>query len=187
MISKTAKFIDIPLMEISIFNKLNNCCLINPNPLEKFSRHNFMSLTAVKYSSGYLLFTSYSMTCFRVDWVHMFQYKIIKGLDSREITSLPNRKKVMNMAHHFNHRLKKHMLITRLICILQWKFITPFQLDSPSKFCWSFAHKGSFLFTCSKVNNAFKQKKSLTDPFWKSSTSFESHIVIIVPSFHGLC
>ena len=27
----------------------------------------------------------------------------LKGLDSREITSLPKSKKVMNMARHFNH------------------------------------------------------------------------------------
>ena len=41
-----------------------------------------------------------------------------KGLDSREITSLPEIKKVIYMARHFNHR------ITREICI-QWKFATP--------------------------------------------------------------
>ena len=82
------------------------------------------------------------------------------------------------------------MLITRLICILlQQKFTTPDQSASPSRFCRSSAHKDSSffrplkytVFTCSKVNNAFKRQNSWTNQFQKSSTSFENivdHITI---------
>ena len=48
-----------------------------------------------------------------------------KGLDSRKITSLPEIKKVIYMARHFQSSPKiNRMLITRTISI-QWKFTTP--------------------------------------------------------------
>ena len=60
-----------------------------------------------------------------------------KGFDSRKITSLKEIKKVIDMAHHFNHC----MLITRPIFI-QWKFTTPDHR--------SFANKdSSFFYHCS--------------------------------------
>ena len=63
--------------------------------------------------------------CFWINWVHVYKYTKIKGLDSstREITSLPESKKVMNMACHFSHRWKWNV---------QGKFTTPDQLATPS-------------------------------------------------------
>ena len=63
---------------------------------------------------------------FWADWVLVYKYMKIKGLDLREISSLPKNENVMNMAHHFNHHQKK--LISRLICI-QWKFTLPNQFE----------------------------------------------------------
>ena len=61
-------------------------------------------------------------------------------------------------------------LITGLICI-QWKFTTPDQLASPSKFC-SFLRFFFFstteVITCSKVINDLKRYNSWTDTFRKA-------------------
>ena len=72
-----------------------------------------------------LFYIWYLTICFWIDWVHVYKYTKIKGLDSstREITSLPESKKVMNMACHFSHRWKWNV---------QWKFTTPDQLATPS-------------------------------------------------------
>ena len=64
------------------------------------------ALSMVKYSSVYLLFISYSTICFWIDWIRVYKYTKIKGLDSREITSLPKSKNVMNLVRRFNHRRK---------------------------------------------------------------------------------
>ena len=71
----------------------------------------------------------------------MYKNMGIKGLDYKEITSLPKRKNVMNNLWRvitcnsiIARKKKKHMPITRLICI-QRKFTTPDKLASLSKFC----------------------------------------------------
>ena len=65
------------------------------------------TLLAVEYSSGYLLFISYSTICFWIDWVCVHKYMKFKGLDSREITSLSKSKNVINIACHFHYHWKK--------------------------------------------------------------------------------
>ena len=90
------------------------------------------------------------------------------GLDSREITSLPEIKEVIYMALHFNHRRKiNRMLITR-------PFAYNESLQHPTiavlliKILLFFDH--SIVFTCSKVINPLKQTDtSWTDTFRKSS------------------
>ena len=66
------------------------------------------TLSTVEYSSGYLLFISCSKICLWIDWFsttentsavagypHVYITRNFKGLDSREITSLPEIKNVM--------------------------------------------------------------------------------------------
>ena len=55
----------------------------------------------VEYSSGYLLFI-----CFWIDLVQALATTGNKGLDSSEITSLPEIKKVICTARHFTHHRK---------------------------------------------------------------------------------
>ena len=65
----------------------------------------------------------YGLTiCFWIDWVHVYKYMKIKGLDSREITSLPESKKSDEHGMSFQSWLK----------MKQWKFTTPDQLATPS-------------------------------------------------------
>ena len=66
------------------------------------------TLSTVKYSSGY--FILYMV----FDWVHVYKYTKIKGLDSREITSLPESKKSDEHDMSFQSSLK----------MKQWKFTT---------------------------------------------------------------
>ena len=68
-----------------------------------FSR---LTLSTAEYSSGYLLFISYSTIFFWIDWVRVYKYMEIKGLIWRGSTSLPKNKNVMNMARFFIHRRK---------------------------------------------------------------------------------
>ena len=74
-----------------------------------------------------LFYIWYLTICFWIDWVHVYKYMKIKGLDSstREITSLPESKKSNEhgMSCHFNHRWNWNV---------QWKFTTPDQLATPS-------------------------------------------------------
>ena len=63
----------------------------------------------------------YRIRRFAPDWIEnmcMKRWKT-KGLDSREITSLPKSKYVMNMARHINRRLKYIACSSQ---DLQWKF-----------------------------------------------------------------
>ena len=101
----------------------------------------------------------------------------------------------MNMARHFNHRLKNRMLITRLICI-QWKFTKPDQLASPSKFGWSFAHKDSSFFRPVNYSQTLVLKYStLSSDRFRGTTrcgkarhilnNVVGHVTIFIPSFHG--
>ena len=115
------------------------------------------SLSTVEYSSGYLLSISYSTICFWIDWVHVYKDAKIKGLDSREIKSLPKSKNVMSVTFQSSPKINR-MLITRLICI-KWKFTTPDQLTSPSKASSQrfFLFTTTEVFTCSKVINVFKR------------------------------
>ena len=64
----------------------------------------------------------YLTICFWIDWVHVYKYTKIKGLDSREITSLPESKKSDEHVMSFQSSLK----------MKQWKFTTPDQLATPS-------------------------------------------------------
>ena len=86
---------------------------------------NFLLYQQSSILQDILFYTWYLTICFWIDWVHVYKYTKIKGLDSstREITSLPESKKVMNMACHFSHRWKWNV---------QWKFTTPDQLATPS-------------------------------------------------------
>ena len=79
-----------------------------------------------------------------------------KGLDSREITSLPDIRKSDLHGTSFQSSPKiNRMLIRRLICI-QWKFPTPNHRNlANSDSYYFFDH--SVVFTCSKVINAFKR------------------------------
>ena len=78
-----------------------------------------------------------------------------KGLDSREITSLPEIKEVINVARHFNHRRKE------IACSSQEPFAYNESLQHPTiavlliKILNFFDH--SVVFTCPKVINAFKR------------------------------
>ena len=86
-------------------------------------------LSTAEYSSGYLRYISNSTICFWIDWVCVYKYTQIKGLDSREITSLPEIKNLMNnSASFYSWPNINCMLITRLICIQQ-KFSTPNHTD----------------------------------------------------------
>ena len=65
---------------------------------------------------NYLLFISNSTIFFGINWVCMYNYAKIKGLDSREITSLPKNENVVDMTRVISTIAEKNcMLITRLI------------------------------------------------------------------------
>ena len=90
-----------------------------------------------------------------------------KGLDSREITSLPEIKKVIHMARLFNHCRKE------IACSSQEPFAYNESLQHPTiavlviKIHIFFDH--SVVFTWSKVCDAFKRWNSWTDTPRKSS------------------
>ena len=86
---------------------------------------NFLLYRQSSILQDILFYIWYLTICFWIDWVHVYKYTKIKGLDSstREITSLPKSKKVMNMACHFSHCWKWNV---------QGKFTTPDQLATPS-------------------------------------------------------
>ena len=86
---------------------------------------NFLLYRQSSILQDILFYIWYLTICFWIDWVHVYKYTKIKGLDSstREITSLPKSKKMMNMACHFGHCWKWNV---------QWKFTTPDQLATPS-------------------------------------------------------
>ena len=86
---------------------------------------NFLLYRQSSILQDILFYIWYLTICFWIDWVHVYKYTKIKGLDSstREITSLPKSKKVMNMACHFSHCWKWNV---------QGKFTTPDQVASPS-------------------------------------------------------
>ena len=74
----------------------------------------------------------YRIRRFAPDWIEntCMKTRKTKGLDSREITSSPKSKYVMNMACHINHRLKYIACSSQ---DLQWKFIPPDQFAFLSK------------------------------------------------------
>ena len=76
----------------------------------------------------------------------MYEYMKIKGLDSREITSLPDSKNVINMTFLFSHRQDS------FACNESLYNTVPDLLASPSKFC-----SLKYSFTFSKVINYFKR------------------------------
>ena len=84
------------------------------------------TLLTVKCSSRYFILYMVFDNCFWIDWVHVYKYTKIKGLNSsmREITSLPGSKKSDEHGMSFRSSLK--------IKIVQWKFTTPDQLARPS-------------------------------------------------------
>ena len=69
----------------------------------------------------------YLTICFWIDWVHVYKYTKIKGLNSREITSLPESKKSDEHSMSFQSSLK----------MKQWKFTTADELATPSGPHWS--------------------------------------------------
>ena len=76
-----------------------------------------------------LFYISYLTICFWIDWVHVYKYRKIKGIDSREITSLPESKKSDEHSMLFQLSLK----------MKQWKFYNtrPVSLTEEVR---SFAH-----------------------------------------------
>ena len=85
-----------------------------------------------------------------------------KGLDSREITSLPEIKKVIYMARHFNHRRKQtacssqdHLHSMKVYNTRLSQFCQLRQLISKTVKIFFFDH--AVVFTCSKVINASKR------------------------------
>ena len=74
----------------------------------------------------------YRIRRFAPDWIEntCMKTRKTKGLDWREITSLPKSKYVMNMARHINHRLKYIACSSQ---DLQWKFTPPDHFASLSK------------------------------------------------------
>jgi len=109
------------------------------------------------YRRSSVLQDIYFLHRFWIDRVRVYEYMKINGLDSREVISLPEMRaktwwtslwtwRVISIiienkrhAHHKTH------------CI-QWKFTSPDQLASPSKFC-----SLKYSFTCSKVISPFKR------------------------------
>ena len=69
-----------------------------------------------------LFYIWYVTICLWIDWVHVYKYTKIKGLDSREITSLPESKKSDEHGMSFQSSLK----------MKQWKFTKPDKLATPS-------------------------------------------------------
>ena len=79
-------------------------------------------------------------------------------IKSREITSLPETKNVMNMMHHFNHHQNKprahHKTYLHRINVYNTRSVYSLTIEVFSE-----------VFTCSQVINAFKRWNSWTDPF----------------------
>ena len=95
-------------------------------PRDKFLTSYFMdSQDIISILQDIFLYIIWYLTiCFWIDWVHVYKYTKIKGLDSstREITSLPESKKSDEHGMSFRSSLK----------MKQWKFTTPDQLATPS-------------------------------------------------------
>ena len=86
-------------------------------PHNKFLTFYFID-SQVFFSIFYFI---YGIWQFWIDWVHAYKHTKIKGLDLREITSLPESKKSDEHGMSFQSSLK----------MKQWKFTTPDQLASP--------------------------------------------------------
>ena len=105
-------------------------------------------LSTVEYYSGYLFSISYSTIC---------EYACVNTRKSRaSIREKLHQKRDEHGASFQSTPKINRMLITRLICI-QWKFTTPDQLASPSKFCLL----GFFFFSTTKVITFRKSSTSL--------------------------
>ena len=85
---------------------------------------NFLLYRQSSILQDILFYIWYLIICFWIDWIHVYKYTKIKGLDSsmREITPLPESKKSDEHGMSFRSSLK----------MKQWKFTTPDQLASPS-------------------------------------------------------
>ena len=93
---------------------------------------NFLLYRQSSILQDILFYIWYLTICFWIDWVHVYKYTKIKGLDSstREITSLRKSKKVMNMACHFSHCWKWNVQrkvynirpVSHTICPIDWSF-----------------------------------------------------------------
>ena len=91
------------------------------------NRFSLPTLSMVEYSSEYLLFISYSTTCFWIDWVCVYN----QGLRFKRNCIIARKQKRYKHGASFQSSSKiNHMLI----CI-PWKFTTHDQLALPSKFC----------------------------------------------------
>ena len=76
---------------------------------------NFLLYRQSSILQDILFYIWYLTICFWIDWVHVYKYTKIKGLDLREITSLPESKKNDEHGMSFQSPLK----------MKQWKFTTP--------------------------------------------------------------
>ena len=89
----------------------------------------------------------------------MYKYIKMRGLHSREITSLPKSKNVMNIEHHFNHSPKKTTCSSEDLFAYNESLQHAITLPPHQ----NFAHTDSSpfltteIFTCSKEINAFKR------------------------------
>ena len=119
-------------------------------PRDKFLTSYFMdSQDIISILPDILFYIWYLTICFWIDWVHVYKYMKIKGLDSREITSLPESKKSDEHGMSFRSSLKWNNES------LQQPTSYPHHLPHWSKFC----SLRFFFFstTCSKVISTFKQ------------------------------
>ena len=76
------------------------------------------TLSTVEYSSGYLLFISYSTICFWIDWVHVYEYTKNEGPRFERNYVIAKKQKSDEHGESFQSLPKiNRMLITRLIFI----------------------------------------------------------------------
>lgn len=121
------------------------------------------TLSKFKFSSGYLLDIYFFFLLDIYFLYHIWQFVSelieygcintwIQGIDSTEITLLPESKNMMNMVHNFSHRLSW----------VQWKFTTPDQFTLLIKILHFFGHWSLYLF---QSDHCFQAIRFVDRPF----------------------
>ena len=91
------------------------------------NRFSLPTLLMVEYSSEYLLFISYSTTCFWIDWVRVNN----QGLRFQRNCIIARKQK----RYKHGASLQSSSKINHMLICIPWKFTTHDQLAIPSKFC----------------------------------------------------
>ena len=91
------------------------------------NRFSLPTLSMVEYSSEYLLFISYSTTCFWIDWVCVYN----QGLRFKRNCIIARKQK----RYKHGASLQSSSKINHMLICIPWKFTTHDQLALPSKFC----------------------------------------------------